>query len=53
MPILMMALLALAIFLGLFFLFVGAMKAEHRQREVEAQDTEKPKASAAQAGGNS
>jgi hypothetical protein len=52
MPILMMALLALAIFLGLFFLFVGAMEAEHRQRDAEGKKSEKGKA-AVQAAGRS
>lgn len=50
MPILMMALLALAIFLGLFFLFVGAMKAEHHQREAEGDKSEQVKASSQAAG---
>lgn len=51
MPILMMGLLALAVFLGLFFLFVGAMEAEHRQRDTEAERLDKAKA--AQAAGRS
>ncbi|HYH00821.1 MAG TPA: hypothetical protein VD837_16950 [Terriglobales bacterium] len=52
MPILMMALLALAVFVGLFFLFVGAMEAEHHQRDAEERQPQKVKAAAQGSGRN-
>jgi uncharacterized membrane protein len=51
MPILIMALLALSVFVVLLFLLIGAMSAEHRQRRAEGkQNDDTPKATAHTAG---
>jgi len=51
MPILFMGLVALAVFLSMFFMFLAAMTAERRKRdELEAAQTEPPKVKAQAAG---
>ncbi len=49
MPILLMGLVALAIFLALGLMFFSAMEAEHRKREKESKG-EPPKANTQSAG---
>ncbi len=51
MPILLMALVALAIFLALGVMFFTAMEAEHRKREKANQSVPEPPKANAQAAG--